>query len=267
MCGEGRGWSHAQVPCCKTASYATRVPPRAQGRRKVRSCAQLCWKAGSTKPLAPGRGRSDWCCMQRCWCVCVEVSPRPLARRGVAAKCLDNGPRPTQKPPPLPGAISSGPPTDSIGGQALPLGVQGGGGRHKASVSDCLPLAAPIGLSPLLILTGGGGAIHAERVCRLALPGVPMCSPFEERGWGLGEEDDPVLHDLCCWGPGQEVPVGASVLHCTIGGGAVRKCVWEGAAVGQEMCMGGRSGGAGRGVVRGWKTIPRDTSVGHDQAL
>ena len=29
----------------------------------------------------------------------------------------------------------------------------GGGGWHKASVSDCLPLGAPIGLSPLLILT------------------------------------------------------------------------------------------------------------------
>ena len=29
----------------------------------------------------------------------------------------------------------------------------GGGGWHKASVSDCLPLVAPIGLSPLLILT------------------------------------------------------------------------------------------------------------------
>ena len=29
----------------------------------------------------------------------------------------------------------------------------GGGGWHKASVSDCFPLAAPIGLSPLLILT------------------------------------------------------------------------------------------------------------------
>ena len=31
--------------------------------------------------------------------------------------------------------------------------AKGGGGWHKASVSDCLPLAAPIGLSPLLILT------------------------------------------------------------------------------------------------------------------
>ena len=35
-----------------------------------------------------------------------------------------------------------------------------GGVWHKASVSDCLPLAAPIGLSPLLILTLCG----AERV-------------------------------------------------------------------------------------------------------
>ena len=34
--------------------------------------------------------------------------------------------------------------------------AQGGGGWHKASVSDCLPLAAPIGLSPLLILTPCG---------------------------------------------------------------------------------------------------------------
>ena len=33
------------------------------------------------------------------------------------------------------------------------MGRRGGGGWHKASVSDCLPLAAPIGLSPLLILT------------------------------------------------------------------------------------------------------------------
>ena len=31
-------------------------------------------------------------------------------------------------------------------------GGGGGGGWHKAPVSDCLPLAASIGLSPLLIL-------------------------------------------------------------------------------------------------------------------
>ena len=51
---------------------------------------------------------------------------------------------------------------------------RGGGGWHKASVSDCLPLAAPIGPSPLLILTlcgpqrrvrggGGGGGGMAGR--------------------------------------------------------------------------------------------------------
>ena len=32
-------------------------------------------------------------------------------------------------------------------------GAAGEGGLHKASVAVCLPLAAPIGLSPLLILT------------------------------------------------------------------------------------------------------------------
>ena len=40
-------------------------------------------------------------------------------------------------------------PSGSLGG--------GGGGWHKASVSDCLPLAASIGLSPLLIRLGRGG--------------------------------------------------------------------------------------------------------------
>ena len=56
-------------------------------------------------------------------------------------------------------------------------GEGGGGGWHKASVSDCLPLAAPIGLSPLLILTlcgservlvlstGGGGGWRPGLLC------------------------------------------------------------------------------------------------------
>ena len=39
------------------------------------------------------------------------------------------------------------------GASCRPQGRGGGGGWHKASVSICLPLAAPIGLSPLLILT------------------------------------------------------------------------------------------------------------------
>ena len=38
----------------------------------------------------------------------------------------------------------------------LPCGGGGGGGWHKASVLGCLPLAVPIGLSPLLILTLSG---------------------------------------------------------------------------------------------------------------
>ena len=39
------------------------------------------------------------------------------------------------------------------GGGGVARGQGGGKGWHKASVSGCLPLAAPIGLSPLLILT------------------------------------------------------------------------------------------------------------------
>ena len=44
------------------------------------------------------------------------------------------------------------------------LCVGGGGGWHKASVLGCLPLAVPIGLSPLLILTLCG----SERVLVVA---------------------------------------------------------------------------------------------------
>ena len=63
--------------------------------------------------------------------------------------------------------------------QTITVRGRGGGCWHKASVSDCLPLAAPIGLSPLLILTLCG----SERVLvvsteppddlsRLTTPGV-----------------------------------------------------------------------------------------------
>ena len=38
-----------------------------------------------------------------------------------------------------------------------------GGVWHKASVSDCLPLAAPIGLSPMLGRGGGGDSGHSTR--------------------------------------------------------------------------------------------------------
>ena len=41
----------------------------------------------------------------------------------------------------------------TAGEEARMAGSTGGGGWHKASVFGCLPLAAPIGLSPLHILT------------------------------------------------------------------------------------------------------------------
>ena len=57
--------------------------------------------------------------------------------------------------------------------------LRGGLGWHKASVSDCLPLAAPIGLSPLLILTlrGSGRVLVVSTEPRddlscLTTPGV-----------------------------------------------------------------------------------------------
>ena len=67
-----------------------------------------------------------------------------------------------------------------------PLCGIGGGGWHKASVSDCLPLAMPVGLSPLLILTlcgpervlvvstehcggGGGGQWQCLWRCRVCV--------------------------------------------------------------------------------------------------
>ena len=54
---------------------------------------------------------------------------------------------PECQPPNAEGPLEHNPPRADIGRE------EGGGVWHKASVSDCLPLAAPIGLSPLLILT------------------------------------------------------------------------------------------------------------------
>ena len=55
----------------------------------------------------------------------------------------------------------------------------GGGGWHKASVFGCLPLAVPIGLSPLLILTLSGpervlvvSTEPPDDLCCLTTPGV-----------------------------------------------------------------------------------------------
>ena len=54
-------------------------------------------------------------------------------------------------PPPPPGTTSRG--RGKVSWEVRIGRAGGGGGWHKASVSDCLPLAAPIGLSPLLNLT------------------------------------------------------------------------------------------------------------------
>ena len=51
----------------------------------------------------------------------------------------------------------------------------GGGGWHKASALGCLPLAVPIGLWPLLILTLCG----SERVLVVSTEGVGGQTPFE----------------------------------------------------------------------------------------
>ena len=72
---------------------------------------------------------------------------------------------------------------DGVGGGGGDVCGGGGGGGvwHKASVFGCLPSAAPIGLSPLLILTLCG----SEHVfgCVNGWGGGDMCM----RGWGLGE--------------------------------------------------------------------------------
>ena len=69
----------------------------------------------------------------------------------------------------------------------------GGGGWHKASVSDCLPLAAPIGLSPLLILTlcgpervlvvEGGGVQRAAKRDELCTPLSRWCREHGALVW------------------------------------------------------------------------------------
>ena len=75
---------------------------------------------------------------------------------------VDGRPAPRQKvsfTPTSPGgggeglAQGLGVTTFAFGGAWWPLTNAGEGGRHKASVLGCLPLAVPMGLSPLLILT------------------------------------------------------------------------------------------------------------------
>ena len=73
------------------------------------------------------------------------------------------------------------------------LGVVGGGGWHKASVSDNLPLAAPIGLSPLLILTLCG----SERVLVVSTEPLDDLSCLTTPGSAV-----PEMGCCPCHGPG-----------------------------------------------------------------
>ena len=75
--------------------------------------------------------------------------------------------------------------------RGIALTKGGGGGRHKASVLGCLPLAVPIGLSPLLILTLCG----SERVLTRGGGGVPPL-PSSPTCLGTGPFLDPAFHLL-----------------------------------------------------------------------
>ena len=79
------------------------------------------------------------------------------------------------------------------------LWSEGGGGWHKDSVSDCLPSAAPIGLSPLLILTLCG----PERVLVVSTGPPDDLSCLTTPGVGC-PRDGAVAHlrDIRVWGGG-----------------------------------------------------------------
>ena len=87
------------------------------------------------------------------------------------------------------------------------LGGGGGGGWHKASVSGCLPVAAPIGLSPLLILTLCG----PERVLVVSTELLDDLSCLTTPG-------SAVLETGCCpcrWGGGVAGVVGWPEVPCS----------------------------------------------------
>ena len=71
-------------------------------------------------------------------------------RRALVCSCTGGDEDPMRDAPPAQGGCVGG-----VGGWGQRKGqsAEGGGIWHKASVSICVPLAAPIGLSPLLILT------------------------------------------------------------------------------------------------------------------
>ena len=100
----------------------------------------------------------------------LRCGPRRRAEGHGATESLAPVP-PARSPPKSPGVP---PPLPSF-----PNYRGGGGGWHKASVSDCLPLAAPIGLSPLLILTPCG----SERLLVVSTEPLDDFSCLTTPGW------------------------------------------------------------------------------------
>ena len=93
-------------------------------------------------------------------------------------------------------------------------GPGGGGVWHKASVFGCLPLAAPIGLSPLLILTLCGServlVVSTEPLDDLSCLTTPGSAVPETGCWGGGGGGKRALEGgfvtpppLCWFGPWQ----------------------------------------------------------------
>ena len=156
--GAARGAGRSRGPRCS-------VTPRRRWRRSACGCG------------LPQRGTPCRCCPGPLRPICPRTA-WPL-RTGGGGGCGGAMPMPGGHPPGLCSAPSDGGLPRAHGGGgggwspvhgpscgALTWGAHtrggsagrllsggGGGGWHKASVSDCLPLATPIGLSPPLILT------------------------------------------------------------------------------------------------------------------
>ena len=125
-------------PWCARTIDALRVP---------RSAASWGLSLGTLRSCRHPR-QCVACCLPAPLRACAGAAPWSSMKTGLATTCME-------------GALMCA---------GRERRVEGGGGWHKASVSDCLPLAAPVGLSPLLILTlcgpervlvvrvGGGGS-------------------------------------------------------------------------------------------------------------
>ena len=119
--------------CSKAFCSLSTAPRSLCGRGRSRRPSEAPLRAMVLYPVATTRVRGRGCVS-----VCLTV---PV--------CLEGGGWGDTNPGPL---LS-----EDFPQRCCVWWLGGGGGWHKASVLGCLPLAAPIGLSPLLILLGGWG--------------------------------------------------------------------------------------------------------------